>query len=159
MARSFSRTWFAAEGFSGFDSLRVNLEDRCARLPAHGGVYAVLREPRKPPRFRAVSTGGWFKGQDPSVAGLILKAKWVAEAETIYIGKATSLRKRVDQLLRFGNGSPVGHWGGRYLWHLDGIRDARLTWKPATDPRRSESALLGGFVEEFGALPFANLVM
>jgi len=159
VSASFSTAWFKARGYRGFDMLRDNLANRCASLPTHGGVYVVLRGPGMPPRFRDASSGGWFKGRDPSVTRAVLEAKWIPGAETIYIGKATSLRKRVDQLLRFGDGASVGHWGGRYLWHLDDIWEARLAWKAASEPRRDESALIAEFVEQFGALPFANLVM
>lgn len=37
----------------------------------------------------------------------------------VYIGKAgTTLRKRLNQYLKFGNRQNIGHWGGRYIWQI-----------------------------------------
>ena len=73
--------------------------------------------------------------------------------------KATNLRKRLSQLLRFGAGSAIGHWGGRYLWQLADSADLLIAWKPTpeADPRSEEKQMLDEFVSLHGRLPFANL--
>ena len=86
---------------------------------------------------------------------------YVADSKIVYIGKATSLKKRVGQLLRFGAGSAVGHWGGRYLWQLADSDNLLIAWKPipTVDPRTEEARMLEEYVSLHGKLPFANLTM
>lgn len=50
--------------------------------------YVVYRESTAPPEFAASSSGGWFKGRDPSVGAQRLKAEWVPRAQVLYIGEA-----------------------------------------------------------------------
>jgi hypothetical protein len=59
----------------------------------------------------------------------------------------------------FGNGKPVGHWGGRYLWQLKNSANLVLCWKatPHSDPGEVEHELIRSFIAHYGALPFANL--
>ncbi len=64
----------------------------------------------------------------------VLSSRWHATTDVLYIGKATSLRSRVGQLVRFGGGSPVGHWGGRYLWQVAGSAEFLVAWRAAADP-------------------------
>ena len=77
----------------------------------------------------------------------------------VYIGKAGSLRSRLDQYRRHGAGERVGHWGGRYIWQLDAAAPLLVAWKetPGLDPECAEAALIEEFIRDFGALPFANL--
>jgi hypothetical protein len=104
-----------------------------------------------------VSEGGHFKGRDPAVAESALKDKWVADTEVLYIGKATSLRSRIDQFARFARGEPIGHWGGRYLWQLKECDALLIGWLEDPLPSTREAALIDAFVEQYGRLPFANL--
>ena len=77
----------------------------------------------------------------------------------MYIGKATSLKKRLGQYLRFGQTKNVGHYGGRYIWQLKNHSDLIVCWKttPQYDPREIEKGLILDFKREFGERPFANL--
>ena len=77
-------------------------------------------------------------------------------AEIFYIGKATSLRSRVGQPVRFGGGSPVGHWGGRYLWQLEGAESFIVAWRTIPQSEAAEREMIEAFRTAFGALPFAN---
>jgi hypothetical protein len=141
-------------GFTGFAPLRaLNTSD----VPATGGVYVVLRAATDPPSFTGVSTGGHFKGKNPSVPTATLISKWVNGPPTVYIGKATNLRQRLRQYRDFGNGRTVGHWGGRYIWQLEDCDTLLVCWKPAAEPRATESILLAEFASQYGRFPFANL--
>jgi len=91
-------------------------------------------------------------------------AKWIDEAHVLYIGKADAgsasargISVRLDEYLRFGQGEPIGHWGGRYLWQLAGTDQLLVCWKPCPDPSDEETRLLDLFRSEYGTLPFANL--
>jgi len=144
-------------GFASFDELRAG---RLTDVPDEAGAYVVVREEETEPSFLAVSTGGRFKGRDPSVPIPALEMKWVAGCPILYIGKADRLRRRLKQFAAFGSGTPVGHWGGRFVWHLDRSGDLLVAWKRAgagQTGRALESELLAQFVEDFGSLPFANL--
>lgn len=147
------------EGFLPLRAVRTSL----TQIPKRPGVYVIAREHTSSPRFLKRSRAGWFKDLDPSYPVKKLEDKWVADAQVIYIGKAgpnpsRSLRRRIDELLRFGSGEDIGHRGGRALWQLQGIWDALIAWKetPDEEPRDAEKSLIAKFKSEFGVLPFAN---
>lgn len=152
-------TKYKEDGFMGFvkvSALRMSLSD----LPDVKGVYVLLRIAKTELRFLKVGTGGHFKGKNPNADIETLKSNVVANSITMYIGKATSLRKRLGQLLRFGQGANIGHWGGRYLWQISDSDDLLVAWKktPNDDPRIVEASMLAEYINEYGKLPFANLV-
>lgn len=161
--RPFTLAWLRDEGFEGFSSIG-EIRSRRSIAPAAPGVYVVLRQQLGVVEFLERSTGGWFKERDPSVPIEKLEAKWVPDARVLYIGKADGggrgargIRVRLGEYLRFGQGEPVGHWGGRYLWHLARADELLVCWRTCQRPPTEEAQLLNAFREEYGALPFANL--
>jgi hypothetical protein len=152
-----------AAGFQGFMPMRdLALED----VPHGPGVYAVLAAGQQIPLVRNV--GGWFKSKDPTVDLDRLASRIIPGTELLYIGKADSgskgkrgLRSRIKELIRFGNGEPVGHWGGRYLWQLSDPFQNLIAWLPTSGvaAEEVEKRLLREFLDEHGVLPFANLRM
>jgi hypothetical protein len=150
------------QGFAGFlplDGVRPRLNE----IPEKPGIYMVVIAPTPSPQFLDRSSAGWFKGQDPTYPVGRLIGKWVPDATVIYIGKAgpkpsRHLRRRIDELLRFGSGEPIGHRGGRALWQLHGVWNALIAWKQVTDqdPRDAERTLIKEFESAFGKPPFAN---
>lgn len=151
---------YRKDGFNGFVPVS-KLRSTASLLPDSGGVYIVVRDSDNSPEFLATGTGGFFKGKNPNVGLEELESNYVAGSKVVYIGKATSLKKRVGQLLRFGAGSAIGHWGGRYLWQLADSDNLLIAWKTTstTDPRADEIKMLEEFVSRHGKLPFANLTM
>lgn len=150
----FSRSGLETAGFTGFVSLARLVP---TAVPTHGGVYVVVREGDDAPVLLSDSVGGHFKGKNPTVELSVLERKWVAGCTVVYIGKATSLRSRLRQYRDFGLGRPVGHWGGRYIWQLDGCNELLVAWRFEVDPRDAEKALLADFTARYGRLPFANI--
>jgi hypothetical protein len=166
MAHLFEdRPSMTAGSFAGFEPVAHLRASRLAAVPEKRGVYMVVREVVAPPVFLPSNPGGRFKGRDPTVAASVLGAAWVASAKVLYIGKAggaasaATLRSRLTQLLDFGAGRPVGHWGGRYLWQVDGINDAVVCWRecPQHEPATIKSGLIADFAAIYGKRPFANL--
>lgn len=160
----FDKEGLTEEGFAGFTSFA---ELTLSEVPQSSGVYAVLMPEDFAPRFLVTNTGGHFKGKDPSVAEDILSARWVTEAEVLYIGKAGAgktakrgLRKRIQEFADFGRGAPVGHWGGRLLWQLADSQDLVIAWKvlPPGLVDATEARYHADFLAVHGQLPFANLV-
>lgn len=151
-------------GFSGFRKVGELFSDRNI-LPDVQGVYMVLYLGSMPPVFLEDGTGGYFKGRNPNVPVDVLESSWVQGTPAIYIGKAggsessATLKSRIKQYLRFGQGKNVGHWGGRYIWQLENSDDLVICWKAVTEeePRELESRLIQKFVSDFGKRPFANL--
>jgi hypothetical protein len=152
----WSISTFRRAGFSGF----IPFDDLpSAEVPARPGVYVVFREGDDSPAFFESSPAGWFKGRNPTAEMTKLSGAWITEVALVYIGKAGSLRKRLDQYRRHGAGEPVGHWGGRYIWQINSAASLQVAWKetPELDPECAEAALIEEFIADFGALPFANL--
>ncbi|MGB8648922.1 MAG: hypothetical protein WCF84_27040 [Anaerolineae bacterium] len=153
-----------ANGFIGFRSMRELFADSSA-IPKVQGVYLVLCLDKSEPEFLVHGTGGYFKGKDPNVSIDELRSNWVKDRLVLYIGKAggqsgkATLYSRLRQYLSFGQGKPVGHWGGRLIWQLKGSADLILCWKPLPleEPREVEVKLMSEFVRNYGQRPFANL--
>lgn len=161
---TFDEAGLREAGFEGFESVATLRSTRLGSVPKVPGVYAIVRAGLGPPVFRGTSTGGWFKGLDPSDSIEVVEGKWIEDSKVVYIGKAGSatgaatLRSRLKQLLDFGAGRAVGHRGGRFLWHLDDAQELRICWRRGADPRDDEAQLLASFRRLHGGLPFANLV-
>jgi len=143
-------------GFQGFRAI-AGLAEVTEDLPIEPGVYVVVNVGDPNPRFLPTNPAGRFKGDDPSVPLDRLREKWVRGAQTLYIGKADTLRQRIKQLLQFARGLPVGHWGGRFLWQVEGSSDFQVAWLEHKHPERKEREFLTEFERCFGRLPFANL--
>ena len=151
----FNMDGLRAGGFSGFQPL-FNLDTKT--VTTEGGVYVVLADPIERPRFMPASVGGHFKQKDPTVHESVLQSKWINECSVVYIGKASSIRSRLRQYRDFGQGRPVGHWGGRLIWQLENHAELLVCWRATTEePRRVEELMLATFEQDFGRLPFANL--
>jgi hypothetical protein len=125
-------------------------------------VYVIFRPDVWTPGFLEVNPGGHHKGRDPTVTSEVLAAKWVAQAQVVYIGKADVANRRLKQFARFGAGEPIGHWGGRYIWQLPDVEELLVAWHPITwgeAAREYEQRLMRYFAEcHGGARPFANLI-
>jgi hypothetical protein len=155
-----------ASGMSGFVSVRQLMDTSCDGVPRNPGVYVILRESQDKPRFLKTGVGGWFKDRDPNVSIAELESNWVEGASIVYIGKAGSatgsstLHQRLKQLMHFGMGKKVGHWGGRLLWQLADHENLIVCWKltKGLDAEATEGAFISEFQSEnSGQMPYANL--
>lgn len=152
-----------SHGFVGFKSICDLRATKLDDIPKEPGVYLILRPVTTPPVFLPVNKGGHFKGKDPTVEIQVLNAKWVKGSIAVYVGKAggdssATLRSRLAQYLRFGEGKPVGHWGGRYIWQLGDCESLLVCWKvlDSESPLAVEQQMLDAFCRAHGQLPFAN---
>lgn len=152
-------------GFSGFKPAAALRRTELSEVPDAPGVYLVVRDPEKTPVFASKSSGGHFRGRDPTVDSATLEANWVEGSSTLYIGKAgggtstNTLRKRLKTFLRFGAGEPVAHWGGRLIWQLQEVDSLLFCWRTTgtADAREVERQLLQEFIHAYQRRPFANL--
>ena len=129
----FTSEELAAEGFVGFLPWKgLSLEE----IPDTQGVYAVVNGGADPPEFLRHSPAGRFKGRDPTASRTNLEASWVGGCPVVYIGKAARLRTRLRQYRDHGQGKPVGHWGGRYIWQLGSRGELLVAWKVTNEPPR-----------------------
>lgn len=151
-------------GFQGFVTIGSLFKNRTI-IPHEKGVYMILYPSAIAPKFRTIGSGGHFKEKNPNVSVQVLQDNWVEDATIIYIGKAGSesgsatLQSRLKQYLSFGQGKPVGHWGGRLIWQLQLKEDLIVCWKttPQQEPSVVESYLIEKFKELYKKRPFANL--
>lgn len=155
-------------GFEGFISVSDLWKDHSV-IPNIKGVYMVVRTKDTVPEFLAKGTGGFFKGKDPNVPLDLLHANWVDDTCVVYIGQAggmkngkqpqSTLRSRLKQYLRFGQGKTVGHQGGCYIWQMEDAANLLFCWKPLPedDPRAVEASLIASFKKCYDSKrPFAN---
>lgn len=148
---------FKKAGFSDFKKMAELFNDS-SMIPDTNGVYLVLNADNKPGEFLPIGTGGYFKGKNPNLSLAELNANWVNNTKVVYIGKATSLKSRLRQYFRFGQGKNVGHYGGRLIWQLIYSKELIVCWKSMnSDPREYEAELIRQFVSVYGCRPFANL--
>jgi len=145
------------QGFSQPVPITRLLETNCAEVIDESGIYLLLLDDT-PHDFLEMSTGGHFKGKDPTVPVSLLSSAWVDGTAVLYIGQSSlSVRNRVRYLLRFGQGKPVAHWGGRYIWQLSDPEKLLICWKAIEQqPRDYEMLSLAYFKRQYGKLPFAN---
>ncbi len=81
-------------------------------------------------------------------------------AFVVYVGQSGNLRKRIGELIKFGQGANVGHKGGRLVWQLVQAEELLLCWKEVVDNKPGN--IKKDFLEKFesvygGRRPFANL--
>jgi len=151
------------DGFSEPISIDVLSETRCSGVSQSPGIYLIVRIPDSTPDFLCQSTGGWFKGQDPSDPLDVVRANWVEGARVVYVGKAAGrkgLKGRLRQLLDFGLGKPIGHRGGRLLWHLENSGELLVRWRSCTgeEAESAETEAIAHFKTTYGGRrPFANM--
>ena len=132
----FNEIGLKQAGFEGFRTVTDLLDAALRReIPAGSGVYIVTYSGKQPPEFLKTSTGGWFKGQDPTFALDELTVRWIKLARVVYIGMtgdgpSAGLPKRIRALVRYGTGHNIGHAGGRALWQLPSSRDLVVCWRP-----------------------------
>ncbi len=69
------------------------------------------------------------------------------------------LFSRLGLYLRFGQGDPCGHWGGRYIWQLGDADSLEVCWKetPGQSPRDIDKAMIATFADQHGKYPYANI--
>lgn len=151
----FDRAAFERAGFSGFVSIG-NLRRGLGGVPAAPRVYVVLREAENEPEFLGRSSGGHYKGVDPTVSVEVLRANWVEGANLVYVGQSTDVRDRIRLLLEFGAGKAVRHRGGEYLWQLVDAEECLVGWAESDEPLAVEQTVLRSFHSHYGKLPFAN---
>ncbi len=149
-------------GFVGFEKINQLMLSRCAEIPSVAGVYAVVSE-NVAIEFMAQGPGGYFKGKNPNVPVPTLAQNWLEGADILYFGKAggerskSTLKKRVSEYMRFGQGVRIGHWGGRYIWQIRGYGDLRIGWLETPHARAVEAELISQFRTAYQKRPFANL--
>jgi hypothetical protein len=144
-------------GLEGFVAVKRLAGPQPAELPLDRGVYAIVRTASGPPAFLERSGAGRWKRKDPMVPIKRLGREWVEGAQTLYVGKAKSLRGRVGPLLDFGRGSDAMNYGGRLLWQVERSEDLLVAWRREANFAAVETALIDEFLAHYGRLPFANL--
>lgn len=152
-------------GFVGFQSVGKLRQSGLIAVPNAPGVYAILRPgSQSPPNFLERSTGGLFKGGNPSVSISKFQEKWVPDAGILYVGKAggpkqrSTLRSKILTYLEFGAGKSVAHLGGRYIWQLADADDLLVCWRivESDDSRNFKREMISFLKERYNRLSCAN---
>jgi hypothetical protein len=75
-------------------------------IPESPGVYVIVRVADGRSSFLAASSGGWFKGKDPSYPLGVASESWVEGARVLYVGMTRArkgLKGRLRQFFDFGS--------------------------------------------------------
>lgn len=160
-----NRTEIEKNGFVGFKTVK-ELWDNRKDIPKKMGVYLVIDPNFKNTEFINPGVGGFFKRKDPNVPISELKMNYVPNSQVVYIGKAggstvkATLHSRLGQYLSFGKTKNVGHAGGRYIWQIKNHENLIFCWKetPKNEPVNIERDLINEFIDQFGKMPYANLI-
>jgi len=156
-------------GFEGFFKIS-DLRRDITKIPLERGVYMIIN-PDKAKKFIEEGTGGYYNGKNPNVTLGILEDNWVYGSNILYIGQAggiikgkwseSKLRNRISAYFRFGQGKPVSHQGGRYIWQIADNQSLIVCWKvlpdKIKDPCQEEYELIARFKAFYSKRPFANL--
>ena len=156
----FTRQGLTAGGFSGFITVRELYAGKINDLPKSPGVYVVLREAAALPTYLERNPSGHWKGKDPTVSPTELASRWVATAQTIYIGSLDTLQTKLRHYIEFGRGGEIAYWNGRLVWQVEGALEFVVAWRECATlvvALEVQSALLREFYSAYGKLPFANL--
>ena len=153
------------KGFGGFLSIEGLRRGAIATVPEKRGTYAVVREPTDKPTYLEVNPAWHHKGRDPTVSCSCLEKNWVPEASVLYFGETgglarkpgRTLKKRIGELVDFGDGKPASHWGGRLIWQLSGSENFLIAWCVTNDPITLKVCMIKQFITEYCRYPFANL--
>lgn len=150
--------------FKGFISIEKLWEDN-SMIPNTKGIYLILN-PNLDNKFMEKGVGGFFKNKNPNISINELANEFVPNSLIIYIGKAgtiknkSTIKTRLKQYLKFGQGKKIGHWGGRLIWQLKNHKDLLVCWKTIDnkEPREIEAKLILEYQKQFNEKrPFANL--
>lgn len=153
------RQWLESQGFQGFASVAEMRDSELRAAPTLPGVYAVLRHAADRPRFLVRNPAGHFKGDDPTAPRAVLASLWNSASQVVYLGATTRpLRTRLKELVAFGSGQPVGHWGGRVMWQIANAMELLIAWRTTSrTPSDLKSELLREHERLVHRVPFANL--
>lgn len=80
--------------------------------------------------------------------------RWNAGEEIVYIGRATTLSRRISQFYRHKYGRSSPHRGGQDILLL--TASLKVFWAVVPDFATAECAMINLFYSDVGALPFAN---
>lgn len=115
-------------------------------LEKAAGVYVIaLADPNLIPTFAASA----------DLTDTFQK-RWNVDQEVIYIGRATSLRKRIRQFYRHKHGAPRPHRGGQDIKLLQA--DVNVYWAVTDNFCEAEKHMIDAFKLQVGQLPFGNKV-
>jgi hypothetical protein len=151
------------DGFSQPITIDELRRTRCSGVPESPGAYLIVRSSDSTPDFLSVSTGGWFKGQDPNAPLDVVRAHWVQGAHVLYVGMTAArkgLKGRLCCFFDFGCGKAVGHRGGRLLWHLKDSGELLVRWRPCAEAEAddAETKAIADFkAAHDGRRPYANM--
>jgi len=96
---------------------------------------------------------------DPTFAPSIdltdaFQKRWNVDQEIIYIGRATSLRKRIREFYRHEHGAPRPHCGGQDIKLLQA--DMHVYWATTDQYCEAEKRMIDAFKLDVGQFPFGN---
>jgi hypothetical protein len=145
------------------------------------GVYiiALPDDPKPIAPNDAVVVADWIArvpglavvGQSPTTTQALeqaLQRFWLPDETILYIGKATSLRRRLGQFYRHRLGERRPHKGGHWLKTLSDLASLRVYFAECEDFAAGERLLLARFADQVSitarsslpdpsiAIPFAN---
>ena len=116
------------QGFEGFVPV-YDLKKSTDVVPEKEGIYLVLRLENDEPEFLIENPGGHYNKKNPTEDIAVLRNRWIPGCHILYVGETVDLKERITTLMKYANGEPERHWGGRYMWQIKGSENHLICWR------------------------------
>lgn len=82
-----------------------------------------------------------------------------ADTSILYYGRATNLRNRIMQYVKFGYKYKAydNHAGGRAIWYIENNKLLEFEYIESDNFKKLEANLIKAYEEEYGCKPLANI--
>lgn len=146
---------FTKEGFKDVGKI-MEWKEWINTVPTNIGVYAIINKGivLKSQPFKEKSPVLFYNEKPLSYSTEKLKKAWeTSNHQVLYIGKTEGklgLKKRISNLMKFGEGENTPHRAGRSIWQIENCKEFNIYYCVCDNPEDKKKLL----IQEYN--PFAN---
>ena len=145
------------QGFVGFTTV-CDLKNSTENVPQRSGIYLVIRVDNEYPIFLEKNPAGHYNKKNPTEDIAVLRNRWIPGCHILYVGETVDLKERITTLMKYANGEPERHWGGRYMWQIKGSENHLICWRLTDKHEDAKKEFIKNFkAQHNNKKPFANI--